>query len=105
MPDTMMEQPRTFARLQIENANRMAQNLARADAVQKRGELFDATDAFLRALRALKDCGVSNDFLWDCAGGAIDQVRNVAYAIDKGLDDELDPPDLSELHAFWESVR
>ena len=90
--------------LQIASASKMAQGLALADAVQKRGDLFAATDDFLRALRALKDCGAHKDFLWDCAAGAVDQVRNVAHAIDKGLDDDLDAPDLSELHAFLESV-
>lgn len=95
--------------LQIASASKMAQGLALADAVQKRGDLFAATDDFLRALRALKDCGADKDFLWDCAAGAIDQARKVADIVDAGLDEqglvERDPPDLSELYAFAESVK
>lgn len=107
--DTLITAERMPTRLQVESASRLAQNLARADAVQKRGELFAATDDFLRALRALKDCGACKDFLWDCAAGAIDQARNVAHAIDRDLDREhlveLEPLDLSELHAFLESAK
>lgn len=106
---TTIPAERVYTQLQIASASKMAQGLALADAVQKRGDLFAATDDFLRALRALKDCGADRNFLWDCAAGAIDAVRNVAHAIDKGLDEqglvECEPLDLSELHAFLESVK
>lgn len=101
--------PRGATRLQLQSASRMAQGLARSSAAERVSELFTAADNLLRSLRDLQHCGVSKDFLWDTAGGAIDQIRNAQHAIDTELDeqgvDATHPLDLSELHAFWESVR
>lgn len=110
VPDLIRDgAPRHATRLQLESATRMSQRLTRSDAVQKRGELFTALDDFLRALKAMQAVGASSLFLEDCVTGAIDQARNAAHAVDldlraAGLDD-AEPIDLSDLYAFWESVR
>lgn len=113
-PAILDSAPRGATRLQIESASRMAQGLAQADAQQKRSEAFDAADDLLRALRRFKELHTARpqemrDWLHDTAGGAIDQLSNVQGSIDRSLDEQglypIDPLDLTELHAFWESVR
>ena len=51
----------------------------------------------------------ARDFLADTAGHALDQLSNVEAAIDRDLDEQgaspVEPLDLSELRAFWESVK
>jgi hypothetical protein len=113
-PSVLDSGPRGATRLQLESASRMAQGLALADAQQKRAEAFEAADDLLRALRRFKELHTERpqemrDWLHDTAGGAIDQLSNVMGSIDRSLDEQglvaSEPLDLTELHAFWESVR
>jgi len=96
------------------SATQRAQSGALAAANEFRLEAFAAADDLLRALRNLQALPTNrrqemNGWLHDVAGGAIDQLGNVMGAIDKDLEDSgcnpVEPLDLSELHAFWESVR
>ena len=114
MDSIISAEPRVYTRLQLRSANRQAQGLALADARQKCSEAFEAADDLLRALKRFQALPTNRkqemrDWLHDTAGGAIDQLSNVMGAIDKNLDEQglypTEPLDLSELHAFWESVR
>ena len=106
--------PRHATRLQLESATRLSQSAALATAREFRAEAFEAADDLLRALRKFQALPTNRkqemrDWLADTAGSAIDQLSNVAAAIDDDLImadlDLSDPLDISELTAFWESVK
>lgn len=96
------------------SATQRSQGLALASAHDDCQEAFAAADDLLRALRRFQALPTNrrqemNGWLHDVAGGAIDQLGNVMGAIDKDLEangcNHVEPLDLAELHAFWESGR
>jgi hypothetical protein len=100
--------------MQLESASCRSQGLARATAAEHCAEAFAAADDLLRALRRFQALPTNRqqemrDFLADTAGRALDQLGNVEGCIERELDaqgcDQADPLDLSELRAFWESVK
>lgn len=106
--------PMHATRLDLVAANRRGQNLAIASARQDCQEAFQAADDLLRALKRIQALPTNRKdemqaWLCDTAGGALDQIRNVEGAIDRDLCKDncnpLEPLDLSELTAFWESVK
>ena len=121
MPDTTLiptaireSAPRHATRLDMVSATRRGQGLALASAADDCREAFEAADDLLRALRRFQALPTNRkdemrDWLADTAGGALNQLRNVEGTIDCELAalgcNPLEPLDLSELHAFWESVR
>jgi len=113
-PMILNSAPRHATRLQLESASRRSQGLARATAAEHSAEAFEAADDLLRALRRIHALPTNSpqemrDFLADTAGHALDQLSNVEAAIDRDLDAQgaspAEPLDLSELRAFWESVK
>lgn len=115
IPDVIRESaPRHATRLQLESDTRRSQGLAIATAAEHCAEAFAAADDLLRALKRFQALPTNRpqemrDWLADTAGRAIDQIGNVEGAIDKDLDEQgcnpVEPIDLSELTAFWESVK
>jgi len=106
--------PGRVSRLDLVSATRRSQGLALASAHDDCQEAFAAADDLLRVLRRFQALPTNrrqemNGWLHEVAGGAIDQLGNVMGAIDKDLEangcNPVEPLDLSELHAFWESVR
>ena len=106
--------PGRATRMQLRSATRLSQGAALATAAEHCAEAFAAADNLLRALRDIQALPTNrrqemNGWLHDVAGGAIDQLGNVMGAIDKDLEangcNPVEPLDLYELHAFWESVR
>jgi hypothetical protein len=115
IPEAIRESaPRHATRLDLVSATRRSQSLALASAHDDCQEAFAAADDLLRALRRFQALPTNrkdemNGWLHDVAGGAIDQLGNVQGAIERELDglgcNPLEPLDLSELTAFWESVK
>jgi hypothetical protein len=106
--------PRHATRLQLESASKRAQDFAEATAKEHRAEAFEAADDLLRALRRFQALPTNRlqemrDFLSDTSGRALDQLSNVEGYIERELDAQgaslAEPLDLSELRAFWESVK
>jgi hypothetical protein len=98
----------------MESASVLARSFAEAAADEHCAEAFAAADDLVRALRRIQALPTNSpqdmrDFLADTAGHALDQLSNVEAAIDSDLDEQgaspVEPLDLSELRAFWESVK
>lgn len=113
-PAILNSAPRHATRLQLASASSRSQNLAIATAVEHCAEAFAAADDLRRALKRFQALPTARpqemrDFLADTAGHALDQISNVEAAIDRDLDEQgaspAEPLDLSELRAFWESVK
>ena len=115
IPEAIRESaPSHATRLQLRSATRLSQGVALATAAEHCAEAFEAADDLLRALKQFRALRTDrrqemNGWLHDVAGGAIDQLGNVMGTIDKDLEAQgcnpVEPLDLSELHAFWESVK
>lgn len=115
VPDLIRDNaPRHATRLDLVSATRRSQGLALSDAQQKLSEAFQAADDLVRALRRFQALHTGRpqemrDWLCDVSGGAIDQLGNVMGAVDRDLEEQgLNPAesiDLSDLYAFWESVK
>ena len=106
--------PGRATRLDLVSVTRRAQGLALASAHDDCQEAFAAADDLLRVLRRFQALPTNRKdemkkWLEVVASGAIDQLGNVEGAIDKDLEangcNPVEPLDLYELHAFWESVR
>lgn len=113
-PAILNSAPRHATRLQLASASSRSQNLAIATAAEHCAEAFAAADDLRRALKRFQELPTARpqemrDFLADTAGHALDQLSNVEAAIDRDLDEQgaspVEPLDLSELRAFWESVK
>lgn len=105
--------PSHVTRLDLVSATRRGRGLARASAKADAQEAFAAADDLLRALKRIQALPTNRrqemrDWLCDTAGGALDQLSNVQAAIDRELEaygcNDLEPLDLSELEAFFQSV-
>jgi len=114
IPDVIRDSaPRSASRLDLVSATRRSQGLALASAADDLAEAFAAADDLLRALKRFQALPTNRkkemrDWLCDTAGRALDQLGNVAGAVDKELVlaglDLSEPLDLSDLEAFWRSV-
>lgn len=115
IPESIRESaPRHASRLDLVKATQRGQSLTIATARAQAAEAFAAADDLRRALRnfqALRTDRKDEMQAWieETLRGALDQLGNVEGAIDRDLCKDncnpLEPLDLSELVAFWESVK
>ncbi len=115
-PAILNSAPGRASRLDLVDANRRGQGLALASARQACQEAFDVADDLLRVLKRIQALPTNRkqemrDWLADTSGRAIDQFGNVQGEIERELCkfgcnplDSIEPLDLSELEAFFQSV-
>lgn len=112
-PAILNSAPGRASRLDLVEANVRGQNFALANARADSQEAFAAADDLLRALKRIQALPTNQkqemrDWLADTAGRAIDQFGNVQGEIERELCksgcNPLEPLDLSELEAFFQSV-
>ena len=113
-PTILNSAPGRATRLDMVNASQRARDFADAAAKEHSAEAFEPADDLVRALKRFHALTTNSPdkmeaWLYDTAGGALDQLSNVEAAIDSDLDEQgaspVEPLDLSELRAFWESVK
>ena len=114
IPDSIRESaPRHASRLDLVSATLRARSLDLATAKADMQDAFATADDLLRVLRRFQALPTNRkqemrDWLSDTAGRALDQLGNVEGAINKEIEEygcQMEPLDLSELTAFWESVK
>lgn len=115
IPDVIRDSaPVRARRLDLVSATCRSQGLALATAHEHCAEAFEAADDLFRALRKFQALPTDRKdemqaWLSETAGRAIDQLGNVQGSIDRKLDQlglhPTEPLDLSEITAFWESVK